>query len=154
MYMFSGAGLRGWAEGKLFQEYDIVVLVRLRDPLIGKAKTVADLLPCVDKAMASEAETAIKAQNGAGVLWVLDGWDELPSDLPSDSIINKLIQPTMFQESPLVKSSVIITSRPLSSAELHPLVSSRVKVLGFTPHERNGLPKIKLIGGCNCLFVS
>ena len=124
-----------WAEGKLFQEYDIVVLVRLRDPLIGKAKTVADLLPCVDKAMASEAETAIKAQYGAGVLWVLDGWDELPSDLPSDSIINKLIQPRMFQESPVVKSSVIIASRPSSSAELHPLVSSRVEVLGFTPQE-------------------
>ena len=124
-----------WAEGKLFQEYDIVVLVRLRDPLIGKAKTVADLLPCVDKAMASEAETAIKAQYGAGVLWILDGWDELSSDLPSDSIINKLIQPRMFQESPLVKSSVIIASRPSSSAELHPLVSSRVEVLGFTPHE-------------------
>ena len=124
-----------WAEGKLFQEYDIVVLVRLRDPLIGKAKTVADLLPCVDKAMASEAETAIKAQYGAGVLWVLDGWDELPSDLPSDSVINKLIQPRMFQESPLVKSSVIVTSRSSSSAKLHPLVSSRVEVLGFTPHE-------------------
>ena len=124
-----------WAEGKLFQEYNIVVLVRLRDPLIGKAKNVADLLPCVDKAMANEAETAIKAQYGAGVLWVLDGWDELPSDLPSDSIINKLIQPRMFQESPLVKSSVIIASRPSSSAELHPLVSSRVEVLGFTPHE-------------------
>ena len=124
-----------WAEGKLFQEYDIVVLVRLRDPLIEKAKTVADLLPCVDKAMANEAETAIKAQYGAGVLWVLDGWDELPSDLPSDFIINKLIQPGMFQESPLVKSSVIIASRPSSSAELHPLMSSRVEVLGFTPHE-------------------
>ena len=124
-----------WAEGKLFQEYDIVVLVRLRDPLIGKAKTVADLLPCVDKAMANEAETAIKAQYGAGVLWVLDGWDELPSELPSDSIINKLIQSRMFQESPLVKSSVIVASRPSSSAELHPLVSSRVEVLGFTPHE-------------------
>ena len=123
-----------WAEGKLFREYDIVVLVRLRDPLIGKAKTVADLLPCVDKAMANEAEAAIKAQYGAGVLWVLDGWDELPSKLPSDSIFNKLIQPRMFQESPLVKSSVIITSRPSSSSELHPLVSSRVEVLGFTPH--------------------
>ena len=109
--------------------------MRLRDPLIGKAKTVADLLPCVDDAMANEAETAIKAQYGAGVLWVLDGWDELPSDLPSDSIINKLIQPRMFKKSPLVKSSVIITSRPSSSGKLHPLVSSRVEVLGFTPHE-------------------
>ena len=135
-----------WAEGKLFQEYDIVVLVRLRDPLIGKAKTVADLLPCVDDAMANEAETAIKTQFGAGVLWVLDGWDELPSDLPSDSIINKLIQPRMFKKSPLIKSSVIIASRPSSSAELHPLVSSRVEVLGFTPHELEQYFRDCLIG--------
>ena len=69
-----------WAEGKLFQDYDVVILVRLRDPLIREAKTVADLLPCADEAMAKEAETAMKAQFGRGVLWVLDGWDELPSD--------------------------------------------------------------------------
>ena len=121
-----------WAKGKLFQEYDVVVLVRLRDPLIREAKTVADLLPCADEAMAKKAETAMKAQFGRGVLWVLDGWDELPSDL---LIIKKLIQPDMFRESPLHQSAVIVTSRPSSSAELHLLVSSRVEILGFTPHE-------------------
>ena len=73
---------------------------------------------------------------GKGVLWVLDGWDELPPDLPSDSIINKLIQPdNVSKKAHCIKSSVIVTSRPSSSAELHPLVSSRVEVLGFTPHE-------------------
>ena len=121
-----------WAEGKLFQDNNVVILVRLRDPLIREAKTVADLLPCADEAMAKEAETAMKAQFGRGVLWVLDGWDELPSDLP---IIKKLIRPELFRESPLHQSAVIVTSRPLSSAELRPLVSSRVEVLGFTPHE-------------------
>ena len=124
-----------WADGKLFQEYNIVVLVRLRDPLIRKAKRVADLLPCIDQEMAESVQTAIKDKQGEGVLWVLDGWDELPSDLPPESIIHKLIQPNKFRESPLLKSSVIVTSRPSSSAELHPLVSSRVEVLGFTPHE-------------------
>ena len=29
-----------WAEGKLFQEYDVVILVRLRDPHIREAKTI------------------------------------------------------------------------------------------------------------------
>ena len=120
-----------WAEGKLFQEYDVVILVRLRDPFIREAKTVADLLPCADEAMAKEAETAMKAEFGRGVLWVLDGWDELPSDLP---IIQKLIQPDI-RESPLLQSALILTSRPSSSSELYPLVSSRVEVLGFTPHE-------------------
>ena len=124
-----------WADRKLFQEYSVVVLVRLRDPLIRKVKRVRDLLPCVNQEMANEVETAIETKLGEGVLWVLDGWDELPSDLPSDCVIHKLIQPNKFRESPLLKSSVIVTSRPSSTAELHPLVSSRVEVLGFTPHE-------------------
>ena len=121
-----------WAKGKLLQEYEAVILVRLRDPLTREAKTVADLLPCADEAMAKEAETAMKAQFGKGVLWVLDGWDELPSDLP---IIKKLIQPDMLRENQSHQSAVIVTSRPSSSAELHLLVSSRVEILGFTPHE-------------------
>ena len=121
-----------WAEGKLFQEYDVVILVKLRDPLIREAKTVADLLPCADDEMAkTAAETEMKVDYGRGVLWVLDGWDELPYDLP---IIRKLIQPDIFRKNPLHQSSVIVTSRPSSSAELHPLVSLRVEVLGFTPH--------------------
>ncbi|XP_064391174.1 NACHT, LRR and PYD domains-containing protein 12-like isoform X2 [Halichondria panicea] len=124
-----------WAKGKLFQEFDIAILVRLRDPLVKEAITISDLLPCTNKAMANETDTAIMSLYGKGVLWVLDGWDELPSDLPRDSIINKLIRPYMSRESPLHESAVIVTSRPSSSAELHPLVSSRVEVLGFTPHQ-------------------
>ena len=124
-----------WAEGKLFQEFDIAILVKLRDPLVREAITISDLLPCTNKAMANETETAIMSLYGKGVLWVLDGWDELPSDLPRDSIINKLIRPDMSRESPLHESAVIVTSRPSSSAKLHPRVSSRVEVLGFTPHE-------------------
>ena len=85
--------------------------------------------------MAQEAGVNMIAADGEGVLWILDGWDELPSDLPSDSIIYKLMQPYKFQESPLLNSSVIVTSRPSSSAELRPLVSTRVEVLGFTSHE-------------------
>ena len=124
-----------WAKGKLFQEFDIAILVRLRDPLVRDASTISDILPCTNKAMANETETAIMSLYGKGVLWVLDGWDELPSYLPRDSIINKLIRPDMSRESPLHESAVIVTSRPSSSAELHPLVSSRVEVLGFTPHQ-------------------
>ena len=124
-----------WAEGRLFQEYHVVILVRLRDPLIKDAKTVAEILPRVNKTMAEKIECIMTSMYGRGVLWVLDGWDELSSDLTSDSIIQKLIQPSMFQESPLHQSSVIVTSRPSSSATLHTLVSSRVEVIGFTPRE-------------------
>ncbi len=124
-----------WAKEKLFQEFDIAILVRLRDPLIRQAKTIADIIPCIDDTMANEIDSVIKSLYGKGVLWVLDGWDELPSDLPRDSIINKLVQLNMSLQNPLYESTVIVTSRPSSSAELHPLVSSRVEVLGFTPHQ-------------------
>ena len=36
----------------------------------------------------------------------------------------------------LYESSVIVTSRPISSGDLHPVVSSRIEVLGFTPEEQ------------------
>ena len=124
-----------WAEGKLFQEFNIAILVRLRDPLVREAKKIEDLLPCRKSTHASQIGDEILETDGKGVLWVLDGWDELPSDLHGDSIINKLVEPDFAQESPLHKSAVIVTSRPSSSAKLHPRVSSRVEVLGFTPHE-------------------
>ena len=124
-----------WGKGDLFQQYDAVILVRLRDPLVQKAKTIADLLPSIDDAMADQVESVIKSNYGKGTLWVLDGWDELLSDLPQDSTIHKLIQPGYLRRSPLHKCDVIVTSRPISSANLHPLVSARVEVLGFTPDE-------------------
>ena len=124
-----------WAEGRLFQGFVAVVLVRLRDPAIKIAKTVADLLPCVDDAMANRVEATMKSQYGKGVLFVLDGYDELPTDLPRDSVINKLIQPGVSKRNPLLECALIVTSRPSSSAKLHPLVSSRVEVLGFSPRE-------------------
>ncbi|XP_064391358.1 NACHT, LRR and PYD domains-containing protein 12-like [Halichondria panicea] len=124
-----------WAKGKLFQQFDIAILVRLRDPLVREAKTIEDLLPCRNSTLACQIGATISGTDGKGVLWVLDGWDELPSDLPRHSIINKLIRPDMSQKGALHESAVIVTSRPSSSAELHPLVSSRVEVLGFNPHE-------------------
>ena len=124
-----------WAKGKLFQEFDIAILVRLRDPLVREAKKIEDLLPCRKSTHASQIGDEILETDGKGVLWVLDGWDELPSDLHGDSIITKLVEPGFAQESPLHKSAVIVTSRPSSSAKLHPRVSSRVEVLGFTPHQ-------------------
>ena len=38
--------------------------------------------------------------------------------------------------SPISQSSVIVTSRPVSSGDLHPVVSSRIEVLGFTWEEQ------------------
>ena len=123
-----------WAKEKLFQGYNFVVLVKLRETLVREAKTVSDLLPRVNimnKSLADEIGPILESILGRAVLWVLDGWDELPSNLSLDSIISKLIRP---ENNPQIESSVIVTTRPLLSDELLSVVSSRVEVLGFTQH--------------------
>ena len=118
-----------WGKGELFQQFTVVILVQLGDPAVQRAQTIADLLP-VENAQEIAAELIVT--NGHGVLLVLDGWDELPPHLQQDSIFRKLIE-KMLKVS---ECSVIVTSRPISSANLHPVISSRIEVLGFTPEEQ------------------
>ena len=182
-----------WGRGELFEQFSVVILVQLRDPAVQRAKSIADLLPCQDVAVAQEYASEIIATNGRGILWVLDGWDELPPHLQEDSIFHSFVtqepiasdvfglsrpaqisspfrdmspsSETSGQSSSssirfsssfnsldelnidtipnaryrsrfLHESSVIITSRPISSGDLHPVVSSRIEVLGFTPEEQ------------------
>ena len=158
-----------WGKGELFQQFTVVILVQLRDPAVRRAQTIADLLPVEN---AEEITAEIIATNGRGVLWVLDGWDELPPHLQQDSIFRKLLPPKVseqklgeIREDPLyaeyvekncsdeklwevylqnnpqhdrllMECSIIVTSRPISSGDLHPVVSSRIEVLGFTPEEQ------------------
>ena len=116
-----------WGKRELFQQFTVVILVQLRDPAVQRAQTIADLFPVEN---AEEIAAELTATNGRGVLWILDGWDELPPHLQQDSLFRKLIK-RMLRE-----CSVIVTSRPISSGDLHPVVSSRIEVLGFTPEEQ------------------
>ena len=158
-----------WGRGELFEQFSVVILVQLRDPAVQRAKSIADLLPCQDVAVAQEYASEIIATNGRGILWVLDGWDELPPHLQQHSIFRSFLPPPpidqqlqqikqdpqhhkqaehcstneqaynpsfYFNQRYLNESSVIVTSRPISSGDLHPVVSSRIEVLGFTPEEQ------------------
>ena len=115
-----------WGENKLFEEYKVVILVQLRDPKVQKADSIAGLLPyCANP---TEIANEIMKKRGKGILWILDGWDELPSNLQQNSIPCQLIQSADL----CPESAVIVTSRPISSLALHDFVSSRIEVLGFT----------------------
>ena len=124
-----------WGRGELFNEFTIVILIQLRDPKVHSARSIADLLPTNDRTMAEHAAREIIANEGSGVLWILDGFDELPEHIQRKSLISNLIKPK-HQENALSKTAVIVTSRPISSADLCPIVSSRIEVLGFTVEEQ------------------
>ncbi len=122
-----------WGAGELFQEYEAVILVQLRDPEVQAVTQLVDLLPTRDNAMAESVASQITACEGEKVLFVFDGWDELPGNLRTKSIYRQLIG--SWHKPLLRKSAVIVTSRPISSGELHTLASSRVEIIGFTPEE-------------------
>ena len=123
-----------WSRDELFREFAIVILVQLRGPEVQSAQSIANLIPCPDIESAQQVACVIKSNLGKGVLWILDGWDELPSHLREKSLLRDMITPSLH--SPITHSSVIVTSRPVSSGELSELVSSRIEVLGFTLEEQ------------------
>ena len=73
-----------------------MILVQLRDPKVRSAQSITDLLQCENRSIAERAATEIIAVKGSGVLWILDGFDELPLYLQDDSIISTLIKPKLF----------------------------------------------------------
>ena len=119
-----------WMHGNLFEKYSHVILVRLRELIIQNAKELADLLPRRNDAMGCELEKEIGSCDGEGVLFVFDGWDELPIDAPGREIIINILK-----SEKLHKSSVIVTSRPVSSTLVQRFVNCRIEILGFTKHE-------------------
>ena len=182
-----------WGKGELFQKFTMIILLQLRDPVVQRAQTIADLLPVENGTNAREIAAELMATNGRGVLWILDGWDELPTHLQHGSLFRKLLPPKpneeqlkKIEESPfyseyvsrgsskeelwlpylqnnrqfcieyynkrlLNECSVIVTSRPISSCDLHLMASSRIEVLGFTPAEQRRYFSVCLKGNTNAL---
>ena len=119
-----------WVKGELFQEYKLVILVRLREQKVQNAKGLADVLPQRDDSMGDETAQELSACDGQDVLFIFDAWDEMPQNAAGRSIITDILNSTKLH-----KCSVIITSRPIASMSLLNLVNSRIEILGFTKHE-------------------
>ena len=119
-----------WQIGKLFQDYEYVVLVKLRDNDVRNAKEIADILPKENGAMGRDIEQEIINHGSRRLLFIFDGWDEIPDSEPGYSLIMKIL--TLDK---LSHRAVIITSRPTSSASLYKLVDVRIEILGFAPDQ-------------------
>ena len=121
-----------WKEGYLFEDFEIVLYIQLRDPAIQLALCLEDLLPA-ESSTKSEVVSAIQYCGGRHVLLVLDGWDEFPSGLKEGTIIAKLIHSPADLK--MQCSSLIITSRPIATSQLQRYSSARIGIVGFLPAE-------------------
>ena len=117
-----------WEKGELFEEFEIVLFVQLRDPAIQSAQSLEDLFPD-DLNVKNKVVRAVQYCGGHNVVLVLDGWDEFPPGLHGNSIIEKLIcNPSGFK---MQFSALIITSRPIATAELQRYATFRIEIVGF-----------------------
>ena len=124
-----------WARGDIVNSLDIfnlVVLVYLRDQAVQNATTLADMLPNTleDSKMVA---TRIQTIYGCNVLFIFDGWDEFPSHLQNNSLVSTIIR--QLHKLSLHQSTILITSRPVSSGNLLHIADRRVEILGFTQHQ-------------------
>ena len=122
-----------WEAGKLFQEFEIVLFVQLREPATQTASSLEDLLPAGSPNKRKEVVAAIQHCGGHQVLLILDSWDEFTPGLNSDTLIKNIIyDPSNLN---LQHSVLIITSRPVATAQLQRFTTTRVEIAGFLRSE-------------------
>ena len=132
---FAWKACRKWAKGKILQDYELVILVQLRDVSIRKATCLGDLIqyprdPIVHQRVVEE----ITKSGGKGVLLLLEGYDELPASLREEgSLFRNIIKGDLFDE-----GTVMVTSRHWASEPfLFPHyntkrpVTKHIEILGF-----------------------
>ena len=119
-----------WANGKLFQKFEVLLLLHLRQKRIASAGSLSHLLKLLhpSQKVCELVAEYIEEQEGK-VLIIADGWDELSTkDRSEESFLYELL----FGE--CYSLSVIVTSRPHVSAPLHKLrcIDRLVEVNGFS----------------------
>ena len=123
---------RKWGKGKLLQQYQLVVLLRLRDKSVQTAKNISDLFRYRDHQVQQVAVEEIQRTGGKGVILLFEGYDELPEILRT---MNSIFLDVITGEE-LPEATVLITSRPWASEFLHREckrhISQHIEILGFT----------------------
>ena len=119
-----------WANRKLFQEFEILLLLHLRQKRIASAGSLLDLLKLLhpSQKICEFVAEYVEEQEGK-VLIIADGWDELSTEDRSEG---SFLYELLFGE--CYSLSIIVTSRPSASAPFHKLrcIDRFVEVHGFS----------------------
>ena len=123
-----------WANGQILKECKLLFLLCLRDPKVHEIKSVDEILKFFASENTPDLKRYIENSYGQNVAFVFDGFDEYPSSLREKSFITYLIKGVNCGR--ILDSTVIVTSRPTATLNLHRLVDRRIEILGFPKEER------------------
>lgn len=122
---------RNWDEIEELQKYSLIIFIRLQDKSTQKARSVSDLCSHKNVELNQAIAANIEAGEGKDVLFILDGFDELPFSLRKKSIFVELVKGTYLSQ-----CTVLVTSRPSATADFlsvaWPHIHKRIEVVGFT----------------------
>ena len=106
---------RDWAVCELGTEFDLVVLVPLRELRKKEKVELEDLLRAACWILPDGVVEYIEEVDGKGVLFILDGYDEIKSQTEEvPTVIEDLLRRSYLQH-----SSVIVTSRGIAAKSLY-----------------------------------
>ena len=123
------------------QGYSLVLLVELRKLLhFEKDFQLFDILHLFEGMMggvtsSEELSKAIHRNLGKSVLFILDGFDELPPHLRQSEFLADLLSHNLQCSAPLPYCHVVMTSRSIVTSEIYHSVRgslTNIEVLGFT----------------------
>ena len=116
-----------WANNQLLTSDKLVLLLMLRDPNVQKITSTEQLVKYTQSTDQVECVLSyLQKNNGVGVTLIIDGFDELSTELRQTSFFRELIEGDVLHN-----VRVVVTSRPSASACLHQYVHRRIEVLGF-----------------------
>ena len=98
-----------WAEGLTLTSNKLVLLLLLGDPNVQKITTMQQLIEHFAKStsMVKQVFSYVEAQRGAGITFILDGFDEMSNKVQSRYFFTALIEGKVL---PL--ATIVLTSRP------------------------------------------
>ena len=136
-----------WANGKILQQFELLLYLPLRHREIASAGSLRDLLKLLHSSanIRESVVSYIEEDEGEKVLIIADGWDEVGGGR-DQSFLYKLFSGKIF---PLI--SVLLTSRPSASSSLHflPSIEQFIEVVGFSKENIEGFIRSELITDCD-----
>ena len=123
---------RDWANGSFAQDSKAVIQVVLRSLPKRDKLTIEDMVltSVANKKEAADIAKYVCDCQGDGVVFILDGFDEMSVKMRQSSIVHDILKGRLAP-----KASFLITSRPISAQSLHEMVDRRIEVTGFGEDE-------------------